>query len=90
VERLHRAIAAFAEENGIETPVVEVELMDSARFVLSRIDPEPGYGLVTLRIAEDDDAPDALIIPIGTIKRIELRKAPEERLATVGFSIPAT
>jgi hypothetical protein len=63
--------------------------MDRSRFVLSRIDAEPGYGLVTIRIVdEDDDAPDALIIPIGTIKRIELRKAPEERLATVGFSVP--
>jgi hypothetical protein len=64
--------------------------MDSARFVLSRIDPEPGSGLVTIRVVDDDDdTPDALIIPIGTIKRIELRKAPEERLATVGFSIPS-
>jgi len=62
--------------------------MDNARFVLSRIDAEPGLGLVTLRIVDDDDeAPDALIIPIGTIKRIELRKAPEERLARVGFSV---
>jgi hypothetical protein len=46
---------------------------------------------VTIRIVdEDDDTPDALIIPVGTIKRIELRKAPEERLARVGFSIPAS
>ena len=63
--------------------------MDNARFVLARIDAEPGHGLVTLRIVDgDDDAPDALIIPVGTIKRIELRKAPEERLASVGFSVP--
>jgi hypothetical protein len=90
VEGLHRAIGAFAQEHGVETPVVEVELMDNARFVLSRIDAEPGHGLVTLRIVDggDDDAPDALIVPVGTIKRIELRKAPEERLARVGFSVP--
>ena len=63
--------------------------MDSSRFLLSRIDAEPGFGLVTIRIVdEDDETPDALIIPIGTIKRIELRKAPEERLASVGFSVP--
>ena len=49
----------------------------------------PGFGLVTVRVADDDDdAPDVLIIPIGTIKRIELRTAPEERLSSVGFSIP--
>ena len=65
--------------------------MDSARFVLSRVDPEPGFGLVTVQVADaDDDAPDALIIPIGTIKRIELRTAPEERLASVGFSVPVS
>ena len=63
--------------------------MDSSRFVLSRIDAEPGYGLVTMRIVDEDgDTPDALIIPIGTIKRVELRKAPEERVASVGFSVP--
>ena len=74
----------------METPVVEVELMDSSRFVLARIDAEPGYGLVTIRVVdEDDETPDALIIPIGTIKRIELRKAPEERLASVGFTVPS-
>ena len=64
--------------------------MDSARFVLSRIDPEPGYGLVTLQIVDEDDSgPDALIIPVGTIKRIELRKAPEDRVASFGFSVPS-
>jgi hypothetical protein len=85
---LHRAIAAYADEAGVESPVVEVELVDSARFVLSRIDAAPGFGMVTLRVAESDgDAPDVLIVPIGSIKRLELRKAPEERLATFGFAV---
>jgi hypothetical protein len=44
--------------------------------------------MVTLHVAGgDDDAPDVLIVPLGTIKRLELRTAPEERLATVGFSV---
>src|SRR5439155_17915007 len=48
VERLHRAIAAFGASTGVETPVVEVELADTARFVLDRVEPDPGFGMITL------------------------------------------
>ncbi len=88
VERLHKAIASFAETAGVEKPVVEVELADGPRFVLERIEPEPGFGMVTLYVTDArDDAPEALIVPIGSLRRIELRTAPE-RAETVGFSIP--
>jgi hypothetical protein len=90
VERLHKSIASFAEATGVEKPVVEVELADSSRFVLDRIEPEPGFGMVTLYVAapRDDDAPDALIVPIGSLRRIELSKSPEERIQRFGFSLP--
>ena len=89
VDRLHKAIASFAEANGVEKPVVEVELADTSRFVLERIDPEPGFGMVTLYVTDvRDDAPDALIVPIGSLRRIELSKAPEEHLQRFGFSVP--
>ena len=70
--------------------MVEVELADSARFVLEKLDPEPGFGMVTLHVQaeDDDDVPDALIVPLGSIRRIELRAAPEERVASIGFSVP--
>ena len=89
VDRIHKSIASFAESTGVEKPVVEVELADGSRFVLERIDPEPGFGMVTLYVtdARDDDAPDALIVPIGSLRRIELRTAPE-KAASFGFSIP--
>ena len=45
---LLKAIANFAEANGVEQPLVEVELTDTSRFVLEHIDPEPGFGMVTL------------------------------------------
>ena len=91
IERLHRAIARFGEVTGVETPVVEVELADTSRFVLDRIEPDPGFGMVTVYVQSgDDDAPDALVIPLGSIRRIELRKAPEERVARFGFSLPET
>ena len=89
VERLHNAIAAFAEANGVEKPVVEVELADGSRFMLERIEPEPGFGMVTLYVTDArDDAPEALIVPIGSLRRIELRTAPE-RAESFGFSVPA-
>jgi hypothetical protein len=88
VERLHRAIAAFAEATGVEKPVVEVELADASHYTLERIEPEPGFGMVTLYVTDArDDAPDALIVPIGSLRRIELRKAPEKS-ESFGFTVP--
>ena len=88
VERLHKAIASFAETSGVEKPVVEVELVDKSRFVLERIEPEPGFGMVTLYVTDArDDAPDALIVPLGSVRRIELRTAPEKE-ETIGFTVP--
>jgi hypothetical protein len=89
VERLHKAIASFAESTGVEKPVVEIELADTSHFVLERIEPEPGFGMVTLYVTDArDDAPDALIVPIGSLRRIELRTAPD-RAESIGFSVPA-
>jgi hypothetical protein len=88
VERFVKVIAAFAEQHGVRTPLVEVELADSARFVLERLDPEPGNGMVTLHVhAPDDDAVDALIVPLGSIRRFELRKSPEQKLERFGFAV---
>ena len=88
VDRLHKAIASFADATGVEKPVVEVELADTSRFVLERIEPEPGFGMVTLYVTDArDDAPEALIIPIGSLRRIELRTAPE-KAESFGFSVP--
>ena len=90
VERIHRVIARFAEQAGVKTPLVEVELADTARFILDRIEPEPGFGMVTLYVhpGRDPEAPDALVIPIGTIRRIELRGVPDERATQFGFVVP--
>ena len=69
--------------------MVEVELADSSRFVLEKIEPEPGFGMVTLHVHPDDnDTPEALIVPLGSIRRLELRRAPEARVAGFGFSVP--
>ena len=89
IERLHRAIGNFAQVTGVEKPLVEVELYDTSRFTLERFDPEPGFGMVTLYVTDSrDDAPDALIVPIGSIRRIELRTA--VRSESFGFTVPPT
>ena len=88
VERLLRTIAAFARDAGVERPVVVVELADTARFALDSIAPEPGFGFVTLRVhPRDDEGPDALIVPLASLRRIELRRAAEAELR-FGFALP--
>jgi hypothetical protein len=58
--------------------------------VLDRIEPEPGYGMITIFVqSKEDDAPDALVIPVGSIRRIELRKTAEAPVG-FGFSVPRT
>jgi hypothetical protein len=88
VAALLKAIANFAEATGVEKPFVEVELTDTSRFLLDRVDPAPGFGMVTLYVSDKhDDVPDALIVPLGSIRRIELRSAPE-KAESFGFTVP--
>jgi hypothetical protein len=88
VDHVHRAIAQFGEVMRVEKPLVEVELADLSRFTLERIEPEPGFGMVTLYVTDGrDDGPDALIVPIGSIRRFELRMAPEKS-ESFGFTLP--
>ncbi|HEX3055931.1 MAG TPA: hypothetical protein VHP82_07315 [Gaiellaceae bacterium] len=91
VDRVHRAIAKFSEATGVPTPVVEVELADTSRWILDRIEPEPGFGMITIYVqnARERDLPDAIVIPIGLIRRFELRTSPEDRVARFGFSVPS-
>jgi hypothetical protein len=90
VDRVHRAIAKFSEATGVATPVVEIELADTSRWILDRIEPEPGFGMITIYVQspKERDLPDAIVIPIGLIRRFELRRSPEERVARFGFSVP--
>lgn len=87
VERIHRRIEQFAQEGGGEQASVEVELADGARFAVASLSAAPGYGFVTIRPHPGEDVPDELIVPVGSIRRIELSRAAEER-GRVGFSLP--
>lgn len=90
VDRLNKAVAAFAERHGIPKAVVDVELADGVRYTVESIRPEPGYGFVTLDVhcgTHEDGCPAELIVPVGSLKRIELDLA-EERRGRFGFSLP--
>jgi hypothetical protein len=89
VQRLHASIRRFAADEGVDEAAVHVELEGGARFALHSITPEPGFGFVTIRPHPQDqaDAPGELIVPVGSIRRIELDRAVEER-GRLGFSLP--
>jgi len=88
VDRIHRRIEQFAREAGIEQASVEVELADGARYAVESLAAEPGYGFVTIRPHPTDDVPGEVIVPVGSIKRIELSAAVDER-TQLGFSVPS-
>jgi hypothetical protein len=90
VKRVHVQIERYTAGHGADQTCVEIELADGARFVLQSLSPEPGYGFVTLSAhAEDEDTPHQLIVPVTTIRRIDLRPAEGDRLR-FGFSLPTT
>jgi hypothetical protein len=91
VERIHRQIAEYAEQHGIEQVSVEVELLDGAVLHVKEISPEPGFGFVTLcPFAEEGGEPDEhVIVPLGSVRRIALGKS-EDKRARFGFTPPQT
>ena len=82
-----------AEENKPRSKAEIVRLLktEGERFAawLESLSPEPGYGFVTIRPHPTDETPREVIVPVGSIKRIELSKAADER-TQLGFSVPGT
>jgi hypothetical protein len=89
IARIHNRIEQFAAEAGVDRAVVEVELADGVRYSIESLSPEPGYGFVTLCPHAGDGVPNEVIVPVGSIRRLELSKAGEER-GRLGFSLPAS
>ena len=88
VERIHRRIADFATEAGVEQAYVEVELIDGVRYAVESLVAEPGFGFVTIRPHAGDDTPAEVIVPIGAIKRVEFSRTAEQS-TQLGFSVPS-
>lgn len=80
VERVHRRIEAFQEEQSLEKAEVEVVLFDGARHKLRTLSAEPGFGFVTLYPYEAAaHEAQAIIVPVGAIRAIELSAPDPER-----------
>lgn len=86
--RVHRAIAGFVDDAGVAQAWVLVELEDGARWPLEALLGEPGQGFVTLvPHPEDEETPERLIVPVASIRRIELARAEAHR-SRLGFAAP--
>ena len=86
VARITRMVAAFVEENGLETAEVRVELADGSRHLVASASAEPGFGFLSFvphRAAGEE--PRHLIVPIGAVKTIEI-SAPDP-VRPLGFVV---
>jgi hypothetical protein len=81
VAGIHRQIEQYTTTHTAERTHVEVELADGERLVLRSISSEPGFGFLTLSVEGEQ-----LIVPVGSIRRITLGPADEERKP--GFALP--
>jgi hypothetical protein len=81
VTRIHRQIEQYTATHAADRSHVEVELADGERLSLQSLSSEPGFGFLTLSVEGEQ-----LIIPVGSIRRIRLGPADEERRP--GFALP--
>jgi allophanate hydrolase subunit 1 len=84
VDKVQRQIEAFAREHGLAQAAVEIELVDGTTYVIESLSAEPGFGFLTL--TPHGEEPEALIVPVGALKRIAIGRS-EER-ARLGFTLP--
>ena len=82
VAHLHRQIAGISEH-----PHVEIELVDGSRFTVASLKAEPGLGFITLCPHPSDERPEAIVVPLGSLRRIEISAASEPE-APFGFTLP--
>jgi hypothetical protein len=81
VTRIHRQIEQYTATHAADRSHVEVELADGERLSLQSLSSEPGFGFLTLSVEGEQ-----LIIPVGSIRRITLGPADEDRRP--GFALP--
>jgi hypothetical protein len=81
VDRVHRQIEEYTTTHSADRSHVEVELADGERLTLRSLSSEPGFGFLTLSVEGEQ-----LIVPVGSIRRITLGPADEDRKP--GFALP--
>ena len=81
VARIHRQIEQYTATHSAERSHVEIELAGGERLTLTSLSSEPGFGFLTLSVEREQ-----LIVPVGSIRRITLGPADEDRRP--GFALP--
>jgi hypothetical protein len=73
VGRIRRMVDAFGKEHKLDKVEVRIELADGSQHVLERIEPEPGFGFLSLvPYRQEGEEPRRLVVPIGTVRLIEM------------------
>ena len=73
-------VAAFTKEHGLEQAEVRIELLDGSRYVLAAATPDPGFGFFSFTPhAGEREEPRRMIVPVGTVKSIEISAPDPER-----------
>jgi hypothetical protein len=86
VSRVLSQIERYTATHSAEQTHVEVELTDGERLTLHSLASDPGYGFLTLSVHSFEGEAEELIVPVGSIKRISLGPADDERRP--GFALP--
>ena len=81
VARIHRLIEQHTATHDAAQEHVEVELAAGERLSVTSLSSEPGFGFITLSVEGEQ-----VIVPVGSIRRITLGPADEERKP--GFALP--
>jgi len=81
VARIHRLIEQHTATHDAAQEHVEVELLGGESLSVTSLSSEPGFGFVTLSVGAEQ-----VIVPVGSIRRITLGPADEERKP--GFALP--
>ena len=91
LKRVHARIEGFLGSCGCEQATVRVQLHDGTTVQLAAIEPEPGFGWVTLRpVPDEDDGPEGpqeIMVPLGSLVRITIEVT--EKRTPFGFTLPA-
>jgi hypothetical protein len=81
VARIHRLIEQHTVTHDAAQEHVEIELLGGETLSVTSLSSEPGFGFITLSVGAEQ-----VIVPVGSIRRITLGPADEERKP--GFALP--
>ena len=88
VKRIERRVESFKEEHVLAEAEVRIELSDGSLHRLRTISAEPGFGFVSFCPHCDDDDPQEIIVPLGSVREIRIGAPGPEQ--AVGFTSTAS